>query len=196
MLNKHEIRKTVQKALIFSLTCLCAVFVYAAVNYFFRSSHSLIPETANVQLNESYVEDGLYVYGSDTLPYNTTVINNSNTDVYVFVEFDSPVIGGSTVLTPVVASGWELYDEGSGTVEEQSVYKYIFAYRSGGTMTALSSGVETGNVFSSVAVNTGLTEAQYGDLGSYPFHVTVRTAVASASDGNAGTVWTQVPAGY
>ena len=43
-------------------------------------------------------------------------------------------------------------------------------------MTSLASGDETGNVFSSVGVNSGLTEAQYKTLAEYPFNVAVRTA--------------------
>ena len=129
-----------------------------------------------------------FIFGSATLLYNTTVVNGCNTDVYVFVEFDSPIVGGLTVLDPQPASGWVLYNAGSASVDGQSVYRYVYAYGSGTQMTSLASGDETGNVFSSVGVNSGLTEAQYKTLAEYPFNVAVRTAVASASDGKIDTL--------
>lgn len=110
----------------------------------------------------------------------------------MFVEFDSPIVGGLTVLEPQPASGWVLYNAGSASVDGQSVYRYVYAYGSGTQMTSLGSGIETGSVFSSVGVNSGLSEAQYKTLAEYPFNVAVRTAVASASDGNIDTVWSQV----
>lgn len=161
-----------------------------------RKSHVLNPEISDAVLKESYVDDQLFVYGSSEADYNTTVLNNSNTDVYVFVEFDSQIIGGNTILVPQPAAGWELYDEGSTAVDGQSVWKYVYAYGSGGSMTTLASTVETGNVFEKIAVSDKLTEEQYKTLAEHPFHVVIRAAVASGSDGNADTVWSQVDKGY
>lgn len=192
MLTKQEIKKTIQKALIFSLTVFIVAGAIAVIRSIVHKVHVMNPETADVQPNETYDEDELFIYGTDTLNYNTTLINNSNTDVYAFIEFCSPVVNGTTVLTPTLKSGWALYDEGSGTVEGQNVHKYIIAYSNGESMTRLASGVETGSVFQSIAVNGDLTEAQYKKLAENPFHVFVRAAVASASDGNIDTVWGQV----
>lgn len=200
MLTKSEIKRTAQKALIFSLifavTAFVVIGVNAVINNKQRSSHVLNPEISAAVLKESYIEDQLFVYGSAEADYNTTVLNNSNTDMYVFVEFDSQIIGGNTILTPEAAAGWELYDEGTTTVDGQSVYKYVYAYGNGGSMTALASSIETGNVFEKVMVTDKLTEEQYKTLGEHPFHVVIRAAVASASDGNADTVWSQVDKGY
>lgn len=170
--------------------------VTSHIGDFKHEVHVIPGEDASIALNEDFDEDEIVSYGATSLDYNTTVVSHANTDIYVFVELDVPWLGtDNPMLTPAEGSDWVLYNVDTVDIDNVNYKRFIFAYSDGSTMTALEANAETSSVLSGMSI-ASMTEGQYGDLASKPFHVVARSVVAKASDGNIDTVWTQVPKGY
>ena len=198
MKSKIRAARFILIPLILSVTSLCSLLSLAAyIGDYDHQSHVITNEDAEVSLVENYDDDQAFIYGSTTLDYSTGLQSSATTDVYVFVEFDSPIISGSPLLTPEPGSGWVLYDEDTTEIEEQTLHRYIFAYCNGSKMTKLSSGIKLENVISSVSVMSNLSEAQFTSLRDNPFHIVARSVVASADgNGDPETCWSMVPNDY
>lgn len=197
-MNKHWIRITrltvaAVVALIIPLSLVFSMSAY--IGDFKHVSHVMTAEYVSINLKESYIDDALVRFGATSLDYNAVVENNGNTGIYVFIEFDTPLIGTDPMLVPTEADGWVLYDEGTATINNVSYKKYVFAYSDGNTMTEVASDGKTGDVFSGVSI-ASMTQSQYETISNKPFHVVARSVASSSSDGNIDTVWGQVPSGY
>lgn len=159
----RNIRHTMAMFIMLFLPVCMVLSMSAYLGDFKHVSHVIPSEEVMIELRENYNENILVPYGSQTLNYNATVRNESNTGIYLFIEFDTPWIGTVPMLKPTAGSGWVFYTEDTTVIDNINYKRYVYAYSNETSMTELAVDGVTGNVFSSVKI-ANMSEAQYKTL--------------------------------
>ncbi len=173
---------------LFIASMVAYVTDYKHLSYTFKKSSIELLETES----GTFVDDQVLDPSASCIDYNISMENAGTETCYLFIEFDSPTVEGTSILQPSAGAGWELYMDEEKNIDGEVYKSYVFSYGSGGSMTEIDSGGKTSQVFGTVAV-ARLSDEQYATIENTTSHVFARAVMAGDSNGNVDTAWSEVP---
>ena len=136
---------------------ILTVGAYAAITHFTsKSATSKFTKGEIFEINLSSGFTAAELLPGDSVDVNPVITNDATSDMYVFIEVETPVVGTDSIYEYDVDADWTLVESTGG--------KDVYAYASGDEMTTLTIEESTDALTSQLTLSDDISNAEFAGI--------------------------------
>ena len=179
-----KIKRNISKVIITIIIVLALmVGAYAAILHFASKSETspfIKGEIFELDLSSGFTAAELLP--GDSVDVNPVITNDATSEMYVFIEVDTPVVGVDSIYEYDAGDGWTLVESSEG--------KEVYAYASGDSMTTLAIEESTDALTSQLTLSENLSNAEFAGIDDINVTIIGYAVGTEESPTNPAEAWT------